>query len=159
MPLDDRDRWLTADEATLLLDCDVQTFRGSGPGGQHRNKTSSGVRVVHRPTALAGVATARRSQTDNRRDAIDSLRLAIALVIRRPLAPLPDALPAGRIGRLLTIARALDALDEHGWSMRDAADALGTSTGQLARRLAAEPEAMSLVNARRRAIGLKPIGA
>ena len=158
-PIDDRDRWLTADEPTLLAECDVQTFRGPGPGGQHRNKTSSAVRVVHRPTGLAGVASNHRSQTDNRREAIRSLRLAIALAIRRPLAPIAVESNVGFAGRLMSIARALDAMDARTWSLRDAAEAIGTTTGQLARRLSAEPEAMTHVNARRRTFGLKPLGA
>lgn len=153
----DRDLWICADEAALLAECDVQTFRGPGPGGQHRNKTSSAVRVVHRPTGLAGVATNKRSQVDNRREAILELRRAITLSIRRPVAPIDP--PPGVIGRLLVVAQALDALDANGWSLRDAAAALETTTGQLVRRLSTEPEALTLVNLRRRAMGLKPIGA
>jgi hypothetical protein len=153
----DRDRWICADEDALLAECDVQTFRGPGPGGQHRNKTSSAVRVTHRPTGLAGVATNKRSQVDNRREATLELRRAIALSIRRPVGDV-DPLP-GVLGRLIVVAQALDALEENGWSLRDAAAALATTTGQLVRRLSLEPEALTLVNARRRTMGLKSIGA
>lgn len=153
----DRDGWILADDDALLAECDVQTFRGPGPGGQHRNKTSSAVRLVHRPTGLSGVATNKRSQVDNRRDALFELRRAIALNVRRPLGEIDP--PPGAVGRLLVVAQALDALDESGWSLRDAAAALGTTTGPLVRRLSTEPEAMTLVNARRRTMGLKPIGA
>ena len=153
----DRDRWLLADDDALLAECDVQFFRGPGPGGQHRNKTSSAVRVVHRPTGLAGAATNKRSQVDNRRDALAELRRSIALAVRRPTAAIDP--PPGAIGRLLVVAQSLDALEDHGWSLRDAAAAIGTTTSQLVRRLSAEPEAMTLVNARRRTMGLKPIGA
>lgn len=41
-------------------------FKGSGPGGQHRNKTESGVRLVHRPTNTVVEAVSERSQHANR---------------------------------------------------------------------------------------------
>ena len=50
----------------LLAQCKLRTQRRSGPGGQHRNKTSSGVFLLHQPTDLVGEATERRSQADNR---------------------------------------------------------------------------------------------
>ena len=43
--------WLALDDAALLADCDVHIYKASGPGGQHRNKVSSAVRLRHRPTA------------------------------------------------------------------------------------------------------------
>lgn len=62
-----------SDEA-LLLECDVSVFIGSGPGGQHRNKTESAVRLTHRPTGITVTATERRSQLMNRGAALDRLR-------------------------------------------------------------------------------------
>ena len=44
---------------------DVFTYRGSGKGGQHRNKTDSAVRVVHRPTGMTVVVEHGRSQWQN----------------------------------------------------------------------------------------------
>lgn len=52
-----------------LADCDVQTFRCGGAGGQHRDKTSNGVRIVHRESGAVGQATDDRSQTRNKRAA------------------------------------------------------------------------------------------
>lgn len=48
-------------------------FRGSGPGGQHRNTTDSGVRVRHLPTGLVAQATESRSQLRNRETALSRL--------------------------------------------------------------------------------------
>lgn len=58
----------------LLAECDESFFIASGPGGQHRNKTETGVRLVHRPTALTITATERRSQLQNRGAALERLR-------------------------------------------------------------------------------------
>jgi peptide chain release factor 1 len=46
-------------------DLDVSTYRGRGKGGQHRNKTDSAVRVVHRPTGTTVVVEHGRSQWHN----------------------------------------------------------------------------------------------
>ena len=49
-------------------------IRGSGPGGQHRNKTSTGVRLVHRASGAVGEATDSKSQAENRVAAFRRLR-------------------------------------------------------------------------------------
>ena len=65
---------LALDDETLLKACEVEYFIGSGPGGQHRNTTASGVRLTHPPTELSVTATERRSQTQNRGVALERLR-------------------------------------------------------------------------------------
>ncbi len=55
--------------SVTLADCDVQTFRCGGAGGQHRDKTSNGVRIVHRESGAVGQATDDRSQIRNKRNA------------------------------------------------------------------------------------------
>ncbi|SRR6266487_2523849 len=54
------------DRLSLERDCDLEFFIASGPGGQHRNKVESGVRLVHRPSGITVTATERRSQHANR---------------------------------------------------------------------------------------------
>jgi hypothetical protein len=79
----------------LLRQCDLRTQRRSGPGGQHRNKTSSGVFLHHEPTGIAGEATERRSQADNRAVALSRLRMKLAVEVRTPSifdGPKPDRL-------------------------------------------------------------------
>ena len=61
------------DPERLLQECDVETLRRSGNGGQHRNKTESAVRVVHRASGLAVVASERRSQAQNLSAALERL--------------------------------------------------------------------------------------
>lgn len=50
-------------------DCDVQTFRAGGNGGQAQNKTDSGVRIIHRASGARGEARDTRSQLQNKRAA------------------------------------------------------------------------------------------
>jgi protein subunit release factor B len=77
-----------SDEA-LLSECEEEFFIASGPGGQHRNKTESGVRLKHPPTGLIVTATERRSQPQNRSAALERLRaglekLAFVPKVRKP---------------------------------------------------------------------------
>lgn len=66
----------------LFDQCDHRFQRRSGPGGQHRNKTSSGVFLHHQPTGVTAEATERRSQADNRTEALMRLRLKMATDVR-----------------------------------------------------------------------------
>ncbi len=61
----------------LLLECDESFFIASGPGGQHRNKTETGVRLHHRPSQVTVTATERRSQLQNRGEALERLRATL----------------------------------------------------------------------------------
>ena len=47
-------------------DCEVQTFRTGGNGGQAQNKTSSGVRIIHRPSGARAESREHRSQHQNK---------------------------------------------------------------------------------------------
>lgn len=57
-------------------DVSYDVFRSSGPGGQHVNKTSTGVRAVHRPTGIAVTAQDTRSQLQNKKLANERLQRA-----------------------------------------------------------------------------------
>ncbi len=87
-----------SDEA-LLAQCDVQTFRAGGPGGQHQNVTDSAVRLVHRPTGLTVTSRAQRSQYLNKTDALRRLRLKLRRLNEPPPPPRRPTRPsAGRQG-------------------------------------------------------------
>ena len=74
------------DRASLERDCDIQYFVATGPGGQHRNKVETGVRLTHCPTGLVVTATERRSQYANREAAYE--RMAAKLEeMQKPVEP------------------------------------------------------------------------
>jgi hypothetical protein len=161
----------TLPDEALLADCEVHTYRASGPGGQNRNKVESAVRIVHRPTGITVVATESRSQHENRTSALRRLRKALALRVRGPIldAGVPPAVTAaldksGRLrlgqrdGRYLPAAAAvLDVLQAHHGTIAEAATQLGLSTGGLSSFLTADDELMTEANRIRAAFSLSPL--
>jgi protein subunit release factor B len=61
----------------LLRECEVETFRASGPGGQHVNKTESAVRLRHLPSGLVVTSQQERSQYRNKAICLQKLRKRI----------------------------------------------------------------------------------
>lgn len=55
-------------------DLEMQTFTSGGPGGQHQNKTQSGVRLIHKPTGVRGESRTERSQHKNKANALSQLK-------------------------------------------------------------------------------------
>lgn len=53
-----------------IHDCEVQTFRSGGKGGQNQNKRDTGVRVIHHPSGARGESREERSQLQNKRTAL-----------------------------------------------------------------------------------------
>ncbi|NTU86411.1 MAG: peptide chain release factor-like protein, partial [Chloroflexales bacterium] len=73
----------------LEHESEITFFIASGPGGQHRNRNATGVRLVHRPSGIVVTATERRSQAANLEVAFARLarRLEAAMATTAPRVP------------------------------------------------------------------------
>ena len=111
---------LALDDEALLRQCEVSTFIGGGPGGQHRNKTASAVRLVHLPTGVTVTATERRSQLRNRGAALERLRAVLTGLARvrrprRPTAPSRSSKERRIEAKKRTGRRKAERRDRGGW--------------------------------------------
>ena len=155
----------------LLKDCSVKRTRGSGPGGQHRNKVETAIVINHIPTGISGQASEARSQNKNKTVAIGRLRTNLAIAVRTELSQ--AAVASERWNARLNkrkievshkhqdfpalLAEALDFIHLHDLNLVAAAQPLGTSTSQLTKVIKRCPQAIAMVNAKRKAAGLKKI--
>ena len=162
-------------DAQLLAQCAVDTYRASGPGGQKRNKTSSAVRLRHPPSGLIVIAEESRSQHANRARALRRLRQALYLKVREELPAAALAAAArpeygtardgdGRLhlGRKdprywPVVGLVLDVLQAAGGRAREAAEALGISTGNLIDFLRGDDKVWEQANQLRSRFGHKPL--
>ena len=76
--------WHALADEDLLAQCEVHAFRGSGPGGQHRNKTETAVRLVHLPSGVTATGADQRSREQNLRAALGRLREKLRRLAHRP---------------------------------------------------------------------------
>jgi len=154
-------------EAALLVDVTEERSRGTGPGGQRRNKVQTCVRLVHRPTGVEATAGERRSLEQNRKAALRRLRLALALQHRSAADAQPSELWRQRTGgpKLSVaadhgdvpalVAEALDALADGEDDVVASAARLGVTTSRLLRVLRLAPPALAELNNRLRETGRK----
>ena len=84
---------LPGSDYDLLRQCEVETFRSSGPGGQHVNKTESAVRLRHLPTGVVVTSREERSQHRNKAICLEKLRQRIERLNHRPLQRVPTRIP------------------------------------------------------------------
>jgi hypothetical protein len=154
--------WRKLSDEQLLKQCRFEAFRGPGPGGQKRNKTSSAVRLVHAPSGIAVLAGESRSQHQNRAAALRRMRHAIAVQIRHPFdAALWESknLDVSRRAEHYpaVIGAVLDALAEENWSVSRAAEKLGVSTGQLVKFLKSDEKVWTELSRQRKKLNLRSL--
>src|SRR5215831_6709614 len=150
-----RSRWTCLTDDQLLAQCEVDTYRASGPGGQKRNKTSSAVRLRHPPSGLIVIAEESRSQHENKAKALKRLRRALYLELREPLpadvvqhpnfASARDSESRLHLGRKdprfwPAVGVVLDVLTAVEARVADAAKLLGVSTANLVDFLQTDPK-------------------
>ena len=168
-----RGEWTALTDERLLAQCEVDTYRASGPGGQKRNKTSSAVRLRHGPSGLLVIAEESRSQHENKARALRRLRRALFLELREPVA----AEAVGERAELLAardgegrfhvgpkdarfwplLGLALDVLHLAEGRLSEAALALGTTTANLGDLLQADDKGWEQANRMRARFGHKPL--
>jgi hypothetical protein len=173
-----RRRWTALTDEQLLAQCEVDAYRASGPGGQKRNKTSSAVRLRHRPSGLLVIAEESRSQHENKERALRRLRKALYLKVRDPLGPeeltlerlsaRPDYAPARdgegrlRLGKRdprfwPAVGVVLDVLLAAEARLSEAAALLGATTANLGDFLRADEKVFEQANRLRTQFGHKPL--
>ena len=85
----------------LLRECEVDTFRSSGPGGQHVNKTETAVRLTHLPSGVVVTSRELRSQHQNKASCLKKLRKKIERLNYRPAKRVPMRKSLGARNRTL----------------------------------------------------------
>lgn len=172
--------YLMMTDDQLISQCEVDTFKASGPGGQHRNKRESAVRLKHLPTGIIAQAVEDRSQHKNRASALARLRTLLALKVRNtvdldaylPPPELVQILPAKSTARgsykgpqigpnnqkfVMGMQALLDLIFAVEGSVADASKKLGLSTGALSRLILSDDSLRMAVNELRASKGMKPL--
>jgi protein subunit release factor A len=85
----------------LLAQCRIETFRSGGKGGQHQNKTESGVRLVHLPTGVRATSRSERSQHRNKALALARLRRKLERMSERAAPRIQTKVPQSEKRRRL----------------------------------------------------------
>ena len=80
---------LPESDEDLLRECEVDTFRSTGPGGQHVNKTESAVRLRHLPSGVVVTSQQERSQHRNKSLCLQKLRENVERLNYRPAKRVP----------------------------------------------------------------------
>ena len=168
------DHLLASDDA-LIAQCEVDRYRASGPGGQHRNKTESAVRLRHKLTGVSAIGEDSRSQSENKLHAVRRLRSSIALEVREPVR-LDGFAPSARLAAFVkagtaplgaktkltgeywaAIGELLDLLVSGELEIGTTAQRLGITTGALSKLLLHDEQVARVVNDLRRARGMRPL--
>ncbi|MCK5803306.1 MAG: amidohydrolase family protein, partial [Lentisphaeria bacterium] len=161
-PSVDRDAALALADEAFLHQCRVDCFRGSGRGGQKRNRTDSAVRITHEASGMSVTCDDTRSQHTNRRHALRKLREEIALALRctAPAQWSGQWRPGAKSAEYAQwLAVVIDVFEARGCRVGEVAAFFGVSSGRFRRDLSANPRAWRLLNELRTAHELSPLRA
>ena len=170
----ERSRLLKLDDQALVAQCEVDLYKASGTGGQKRNKTSSAVRMRHKPSGVISKAADSRSQSDNRRKALQRMRENLALDLREAISSdyeaskeVTVALGRGPYGKnsktrckaeyLLVLAEILDVFEAEKAVLSEAAARLGVTGAALSKLLCGDDRVVRRMLEMRSQRGLKPL--
>lgn len=167
--------YLLASDDALIAQCEVDRYRASGPGGQHRNKTESAVRLRHKLLGVSAIGEDSRSQAENKVHAVRRLRSSIALEVREPVR-LDGFVPSPRLAAFVAagtaplgaktkltgeywaaMAELIDLLVAGDLEIGTTAQRLGITTGAMSKLLLHDDQVGRVVNDLRRARGMRPL--
>jgi hypothetical protein len=167
--------YLLATDEQLIAQSEVDRYRASGPGGQHRNKTESAVRLRHKASGASAIGEDSRSQSENKLHAVRRLRAAIALDVREPVV-LEGYVPSARLAAMVAagtaplgaktkltgeywagIAELLDLLVAGKLEIAATAQRLGITTGAMSKLILHDEAVARVVNDLRRAAQMRPL--
>lgn len=159
-----RDDYLKLSPDELLRSCTLKGFQGAGPGGQHRNKTNTGVILRLEVFNLEIKACESRSAAENKVHALHRMRLALALKVREEPPKIPMKFPGScghvkpsNYGFAPFVAQVLDIVAANSGDTKPAASAFGLSATALTKILYQEKAVVEAVQALRVGRGKPPL--
>ena len=153
----DRDEVLTRDFSRLLELCRVEVFAGTGPGGQHRNRNYTAVRIIFKPSEkIVCEDASNRSQKQNMNAALGKLRIQIACKWRKkaPETTQYTHFNLENTNFALELAKLLDITVSSGFDHKEAALRLGLSNSKYLKELARLPQVWQEYQTARKESGL-----
>ena len=157
--LPERNILLISDDSALGSQCQITFTKGTGPGGQKRNKTSSAVTVSLPGTDFSAGDCTERSQIRNRTNALRKLRMQIALAIRNTPAEVPRRMDCSISSPEypLFAAQLLDVFHESGCDHKVSAEKCGISPSAFLKKLYRDPLLWQHIQKMRKERDLPPL--
>jgi hypothetical protein len=130
-----------------------------GPGGQKKNKTSSAVRLIHKPTLIQASASEDRMQSINKQRALRRLRMELAIELRQRESAWAKAwgMNSKNMDLPLLAGCILDSLYTRSFQVSEVAKYFSLRTSRLIKILQKSDRLWREVNAQRQHLNLKEL--